>query len=461
MLEILWDRSISLLIFWGVWLLAPLLVDVSAMAKCFVGLFLHTKRTEKKTQETSENWDFYPFITVVVPVHNSADTLYQCLDSIYRQNYPKEKIEIICVNNGSQDNSFEIFQDFQYEHTELLISWTSLEQSGKSIALNAGIYNGNGTYIVNVDSDAWLDPDALINVAEEFESDDSLAAATGLIRIDKTIGEGYSFIDLINYCEIIEYMLAFNIGRRYQQVTDTLFTLSGAFSIFRRDALLQSFLYQDRTVSEDTDLTFQMKKNLLKQKQRVGCVLEAVAYVEPVRSVAQLYAQRLRWQRGEIEAVAVHGEEDWSFFHEMKSYIGRMFIVDHTLALIRLSWTFLLFFLYFIGYSMQTVFFSMLVLLLCYVILDSFGFLMVYKYSSDIYRSEIKKIWWLVFLLPFYRYLIYWFRLAGIITVLTEEKSWRVEYPVEQLRTIFKLQTLSIRNKGITLIKKMKGDDTV
>ncbi|MEW5920723.1 MAG: TIGR03111 family XrtG-associated glycosyltransferase [Bacillota bacterium] len=462
MLEILWDRSISLLLFWSIWLLAPLLVDVSAAAKCFMGLFLHEEKNGKAKEKSpdADAMEFYPYVTVVVPVHNSVDTLYQCLNSIFRQNYPKDKLEIVCVNNGSEDNSFEIFQEFQFEHPEMMTTWSSMERAGKSIALNAGIYHGHGTYIMNVDSDTWLDKNAVLRVVEAFEADDSLAAATGLIRVDKEIGEGYSFIDLINYCEIIEYMLAFNIGRRYQQITDSLFTLSGAFSIFRRDALLQSFMYQDRTVSEDTDLTFNIKNDQKKQKRRVGCVLDAVAYVEPINSISQLYAQRLRWQRGEIEAIAIHGEEVRSIWHDLRSYIGRMFISDHTLALIRLNWTFLLIFLYFIGYSMQTVFFSLIILLLCYIILDTASFAMVYKYSPGLYRCEIKKIWWIVFILPFYRYMVYWFRLAGIITVLTEEKSWRVEYPVDQLKEIFRSYKRRL-TRASTFLNKNKGGETV
>ncbi|MEW6080457.1 MAG: TIGR03111 family XrtG-associated glycosyltransferase [Bacillota bacterium] len=439
--EILWERSISLLLSWSIWLLAPLLVDVSAMAKCFAGLFLdegNSARTKGKISRGTGSLAFYPLVTLVIPVHNSAGTLYQCLDSMYKQNYPKEKLEIICVNNGSKDDSFTVFQEFQYAHADINTNWISMERAGKSIALNAGFYHGNGTYMMNVDSDTWLDKNAVLKAVESFENDGSLAAATGLIRVDKEIGDGYNFVDLLNYCEVIEYMLAFNIGRRYHGLRDSIFTLSGAFSIFRRDVLLQTFLYQDRTVSEDTDLTFCIKHAQEKQQRRVGCVLDAVAYVEPINSLAQLYAQRLRWQRGQIEAIAINEQHGISLLSDLRNFVGRMFISDHTLALVRFSWTFLLFFLYFIGYSIDTVFLALIVLLACYTILDTASFLMVYKYSPKLYRCEMKKIWWIVFLLPVYRHLIYWFRLAGIITVLTEEKSWRVQYPVDQLKEIFR-----------------------
>ncbi len=441
--EVLWDISLRFILFWGIWLLAPLLVDVSAAVNCFWGLYVHSKREKQDPPLSCELHQ--PFITVIVPVYNSEKTLFKCLESIYMQNYPKEKIQIICVNNGSQDNSFEVFQRFQFAHPEINTLWISLNRPSKSIALNAGIYSAQGTYIINVDSDAWLDEEALMKVARTFEEDSTLAAATGYIRVDKELGKGFSFMDIINYCEVVEYMLAFNIGRRYQDIKNTLFTLSGAFSAFRRDVLMQSFMYQERTVSEDTDLTFQIKKVSPQKKYRVGAILDSVAYVEPVKSLASLYAQRARWQRGEIETVAIHSAGSKGPALKLWDYIGRMFLTDHTLALTRLTWTFLIFFLYFLGYALQTVFFFIAILFFCYFLLDALSLLVYYRASPEDFKKDVKKIWWIVFLVPFFRYLVYWFRLAGIILVLTEAKSWRVENPVAQLKDVFREYHLSLK----------------
>jgi putative glycosyltransferase (exosortase G-associated) len=441
--EILWENSLRLILNWGIWLLAPLLVDVAAAVNCFWGLYFHSKKEKQLLNPVT--LEYQPYITVIVPVYNSEKTLYKCLKSIYMQSYPREKIEVICVNNGSRDNSFDVFQRFQIAHPELLVAWKSLDRASKSIALNAGIYSGHGAYIVNVDADTWLDKDALLKVVQTFEGDSKLAAATGFIRVDKELGKGSSFMDIINFCEVIEYMIAFNIGRRYQNIKNILFTLSGAFSAFRRDVLMQSFMYQERTVSEDTDLTFQIKKTFKNKKYRVGCVLDAVAYVEPVRSLASLYSQRARWQRGEIETIAIHSAASKGIAIKVWDYLGRMFVSDHTLALSRLSWTFLIFFLYFIGYALQTVFFSLAVLLFCYIILDAVSLLFYYRAIPEVYREGLKKIWWILFFLPFFRFLVYWFRLAGIILVLTEPQSWRVENPVIQLKEMVRSYHISLK----------------
>lgn len=439
MLEVFLERVISFGLYWGIWLLVPLLIDITT-AIIYFSSFIVEKR-----DETPFELKYYPPVTVIVPVYNSSDTLFKCLESIFEQSYPTKLIQVICVNNGSQDKSFEVFQRFHYQHPEMQALWNSLERSGKSIALNAGLYSGQGSYLINVDADTWLDRDAIIQVVKAFEKDSTLVAATGSIRVDKVLGEGSGFIDVINYCEVIEYLIAFEIGRRYQNIKNTVFSLSGAFSAFRRDIIMQSYLYQERTVSEDTDLTFAIRKTIKDKEGRIGCISEAIAYVEPIESMARLYSQRVRWQRGEMEVTAMYYEKVPNVIGALGDFSGRILISDHTLAFLRLAWSFLLPFLYFLGYPLPTVIVAMVGLLVCYVILDSTYFLVAYNSSPVGYQKELKKIWWVIFFLPLYRYLSYWYRVSGIIMGLTESKSWKVENPVSQLVDIVKGYIYSVR----------------
>lgn len=432
MIEVFLEQAIGFGLFWGIWLLVPLLVDVSTAMVYFISFLANKNRKEEKKEELK----YFPYVTIVVPVHNSGDTLYACLKSIARQTYPRDSIQVICINNGSQDNSFEVFQRFQEEYTSMAVSWTAVERASKSIALNAGMYSGHGSYMMNVDADVWLDREAVMNVVKTFEKDSSLAAATGSVRVDKTIGEGSTFLDIINYCEIIEYIVAFDVGRRYQDLKNSIFTLSGAFSIFRRDIILQSFLYQTRTVSEDTDLTFNIRKAIQDSGGRIGFIADAIAYVEPIESMTRLYSQRVRWQRGEIEVTGVYYDKVPGIREALGDFVGRILISDHTLSFLRLAWTFLLPFLYFLGYPLPTLMIALIGMFVCYLILETCTYVIAYKGAGEYYKKGLKKIWWIVFFMPLYRYLSYWFRLAGIIMVLTEEKSWKVENPVTQLADI-------------------------
>lgn len=451
MLDLFFDHTINFILFWGIWLLVPLLVDAGTMVTYLLSLFV------VKADEEIDDFelDYYPYVTIVVPVFNSEGTLRMCLESLTKQSYPVSSIHVICVDNGSQDNSFELFQKFQSEHQEMSLMWVSIDRPSKSIALNVGMYSGQGTYLINLDSDTWLDRDTILNVVKVFEKDSTLMAATGSIRVDKKLLEHPSFMDIINYCEVIEYLIAFDIGRRYHSMTNTLFTLSGAFSAFRRETILQSFLYQERTVSEDTDLTFNLRNSLKGTNGRIGYISKAIAYVEPIESLARLYSQRLRWQRGEMEVVAAYYTKVPSVFKAIFNLMGRTLLTDHTLALAQMSWAFLLPLMFLLGYSLPMVFVGMGGMFICYLLLDIFYFFVAYRGADKTFRKELSKIRWIIFVLPFYRYLIYWFRLAGNIQVLTETKSWKVQNPIQQLVDVFKGYKKKLRSQWFG--KKVRG----
>ena len=110
----------------------------------------------------------YPEISLIIPVYNSADTLYGCIKSVNDSTYPNDKIRIFLVNNKGQDNSFAVYADCQKKFPDLLMQWLNAEQ-GKSRALNLALYNSDGKYIINLDSDGILEKNALVNLITRFE----------------------------------------------------------------------------------------------------------------------------------------------------------------------------------------------------------------------------------------------------------------------------------------------------
>jgi biofilm PGA synthesis N-glycosyltransferase PgaC len=430
MFEIFWERSLAFFLFWGIWMLAPLTIDLIMAVFFIVLVYLYP---EKKERKAIRDLAYLPHVSIIVPVHNSGDTLFKCLYSIVKQHYPLEKIQVICVNNGSTDNSFQVYCQFQDNYPLVHLHWISTETAGKSNALNAGIYLIKGDYVINVDSDSWLDEYAVLRMVESFENDPDLIAATGSIHIDKELGKNTRFMDIVHYCEEIEYLVSFNVGRRYQSLTNNLFTLAGAFSAFRRDVILKSFQYSERTVSEDTDLTFHLRQYQLRGNARMACISSAIAYVEPISSATKLYSQRVRWQRGEIEVVALYTDAKAGFKLGLSSFAGRLLIMDHTMAFSRMTWTFLIPFLYFLGYPMNLVMAAFLGLYICYLVLDILYYLIAIREAPPGYQGQVKKIWWVIFFLPIFRFFTFWFRLSGIIISLTEPAAWKTVNPVQQL----------------------------
>lgn len=92
-------------------------------------------------------------ISIIVPVFNIAEYLNKCLISLINQSY--NRIEIICVNDGSSDNSLDILEKFSKRDSRIKI--ISQKNQGLSAARNTGISNAQGEYMVFVDGDDWAD----------------------------------------------------------------------------------------------------------------------------------------------------------------------------------------------------------------------------------------------------------------------------------------------------------------
>lgn len=95
-----------------------------------------------------------PGISVIVPVYNTAPWLKRCLDSICSQNYPN--LEILCVDDGSTDNSAEILVEYALRDSRIKVF--SQKNAGLSAARNTGLENATGEWVTGVDSDDWLYP---------------------------------------------------------------------------------------------------------------------------------------------------------------------------------------------------------------------------------------------------------------------------------------------------------------
>ena len=104
-------------------------------------------------------------ISVIVPVYNSEEYLYRCIESILKQTY--EAFELIIVDDGSSDNSWKILKD--YSRRDKRIKIIHQENAGPGIARNRGIEEATGEYVVFVDSDDFIDRDYFLKLSRKTE----------------------------------------------------------------------------------------------------------------------------------------------------------------------------------------------------------------------------------------------------------------------------------------------------
>lgn len=423
------NTIIGFVVFWGIWLLVPLAIDGTTAIVYLFGAWRYQKKTRRKRRGFV--LERYPTVAIIIPVHNGEAYLASCLESVRNQGYPGDRLHVIVVDNNSTDSTQVVYSSQLAEPFDGRMDLVSLDYAGKSWALNAGIHVSDADYICNLDSDITLQQNAIMNMVRAFEGDRSLAAATGTIEIapvdDRDV---HPIRRALAHAEYIEYYVAFRIGRQYQSETDSLFTLAGAFSFFRRDVLLKTSLYNNMTVSEDTSLTFEIRQKF--PEMRIIAVPEAVAYTEPTSSMSALYAQRVRWQRGEIEVYSIFSPFSSSPWKSSGLATVKSMIINHTLAFPRILWTFLLPLMFMMGYPLGLVISAMLSLYVAYVAIDAVFMTVAYVMADRASRRRLRSAWWVFVILPAFRYVTFWFRVGGFLEVLMEPAQWQVQNPWQQ-----------------------------
>lgn len=265
-----------------------------------------------------------------------------------------------------------------------------------------------------------------MNMVLQFENDYDVSALTGTIlpqkeMIKETKGWGRR---LLQKNEYFEYAQAFLSGRTIEANNNQLFTMSGAFSAFRKDALLSTFMYNTQTIGEDTDMTFQIRDRL---KRKVAICANAIFYVEPIPGLGKLYTQRQRWQRGEIEVIH-DSAADISMKNFFKNFLIRRMIIDHTFLFPKMIWLCASIVLLFFRYSPIMMGMSYLVIYLLYILVAMLNFgcicLLLREFKEE--KHFYKSLWWVSFTLPLYNFMCYLIRFVGTVNGMTNASAWNL-----------------------------------
>ncbi|MCI5822424.1 MAG: putative glycosyltransferase, exosortase G system-associated [Lachnospiraceae bacterium] len=414
------ERFVNSFVFWAAWIIIPFIMEI---LPAFGSVFVLVKRLlfEKKAPKPI----IYPEISIIVPVYNSKDTLRACIKSINDSEYPNEKIRLYLVNNRSSDDSFSVYTACQKEYPDLLMQWLNAEQ-GKSRALNLALYNSVGKYIIHIDSDGILEKSALTNMVDKFESDTKINVVTGAIMIQPELVEAYpkGKSRLLRKMEFMEYAQAFLAGRNCASDLNSIYTLSGAFSAFRKSAILKSRLYSTDTLAEDTQITFQMR---YLQNERIYMSENSIFFVDPIENVDKLYTQRQRWQRGSLEVSKMFGGAKMKTRQMFSDVSVKTLMYDHTFAFPRIIWYLALICLMAVGYSVKTVVLATAFLFGMYILCGFMYFGSTIGFLKDFpeVKKYYKKQWWVVFLLPFFNFVVFFIRFAGIINSINTDSAWK------------------------------------
>ncbi|MCL4502861.1 MAG: glycosyltransferase [Deltaproteobacteria bacterium] len=243
-----------------------------------------------------------PSLTVIIPAFNEGAMVEKAIYSVAAADYPAELLQIICIDDGSRDNTWLYIQRAQKRYPRQVKALRFPENRGKKAALYAGFTRGRGEVLVTVDSDSVIEPDALRHLVAPLQVDEQIGAVAGNVKVfnrhQSLIGkmQGVRFVNL-------DYLRA--AQSRYRTVICT----PGSLSAYRKSALLpyleawlhQTFLGAPCPHSEDRALTnFILRAGYYTCYQRTAVVYTLVP--ETYKGVCNMY---LRWERGNVRESAV------------------------------------------------------------------------------------------------------------------------------------------------------------
>ena len=175
-------------------------------------------------------------VSAILPVYNTSKYLKQCLDSVLSQTYAN--LEVICINDGSTDNSLAILQDYSAKDSRIKI--VDQKNAGLSAARDAGFTVATGEYVIFIDSDDYVEPDmvkSMLDCAKENKSDIVVCNANEYL-------EQYNFHFSCTWVLEKKFRPQKN-NFSYSDYKDTIFQISSPnvwTKLFRRDFLIDNKL---------------------------------------------------------------------------------------------------------------------------------------------------------------------------------------------------------------------------
>lgn len=271
-------------------------------------------------------------ISLLMPAYNEEASIASSVRSLLQLNY--SKFEIIVINDGSKDGTLDVLMKefmlvpFQEAIRQQIRTQTvhgdyrstrhdnlrviDKANGGKADALNAGINSARYPLFCAVDADSILQRDSLQRVVRPFMEDASVVASGGSIRIANGCEVKNGFLrqvglpkKLLPLLQIVEYLRAFLFGRMGWSPINAMLIISGAFGLFRKEAVVAVGGYRTDTVGEDMELIVRMHRILKAagRKYRIVFVPDPICWTEAPEDMATLRNQRIRWQRGLLESM--------------------------------------------------------------------------------------------------------------------------------------------------------------
>lgn len=240
--------------------------------------------------------DRFPFVSVIVAARNEEDKIKECIDSLKRINYPKDKYEIILVNDNSTDSTISIMLNETYNFSEFKILDTKESRNtklkGKVNALAYAISVSRGELYMMTDADCVVPPDWLKETCRYFENDTGLICGFTKIDAEKSFFSKLQSLDWLYLQTLASASSGINL-----ELSCIGNNLTVSKSCYDSIGGYENLIF---SVTEDLALMRKVKKDK-SHKIKYPVSIDSVILTQGCKNLTELVSQKKRWFRGGVD----------------------------------------------------------------------------------------------------------------------------------------------------------------
>lgn len=262
----------------------------------FTLTILKNHQKNKDTHET-EDITYQPTVSILIPAHNEEQVIGRILQGMTKLTYPKEKLQVIVIDDASTDKTGKIAEEYSKEYSYVKVIHRSQKEGkkGKASALNAGFKHANGEIILCFDADYYPQRDIVEKLTKEFVNP-KVGAVQGRVVV---LNEPQNMVTRL---VALERIGGYCVDQQARNTLGLITQFGGTVGGFRRDLLESLGGWDESILAEDTDLTFRVYL----AGYRVSYVNDAECYEEAVESWRAYWKQRYRWAKGHMQCALKH-----------------------------------------------------------------------------------------------------------------------------------------------------------
>lgn len=356
---------------------ASIYIGLVATTFYILTYFYHRKNKKKLYSD-----DELPFLTIIIPAYNEEKSIKKTIETALASDYPKNKFEIIVVDDGSKDNTLQIAREMKSRLVRVLTKING----GKASALNLAISHAHGEVIITMDADTFIEPNSAIEMVRYFK-DNQVMSVTPSIVLHNPRG-------MLQLIQQMEYILGVFLRRTFSFM-NSIHVTPGAFSAYRKKFFDKYGGYigmESGNLTEDLEMALRIQSHGYRIENSVN---SAVYTVAPSKFRA-LLVQRRRWYMGLLKNM-------WNYKRLFSPKYGDLGIV-----LLPLAWISIFFSVFALFYTtIKTV--NRIISEM--TILNSINYNLVSRYGTifdpSLWHDSFSRVIFSIFSKPFIIFLIF------------------------------------------------------